>query len=544
MNKRFKLSSLFALLLVTALALSGCNTFSGTSGGGGKQVLNLVELQEPPNLDSAKSTDTVSATLLNNIMEGLYRVGKDGNPVLGIAAAAPQVSPDKKTYTFKLRDAKWSDGKPVTAHDFEYAWKRALDPKTASEYAYILYPVKNAEAFNMGKAKADDVGVKALDDKTLQVTLEQPIPYFLDLLTFPTYLPQRQDIVEKFGEKYALEAKNMVYDGPFVLTSWVHNQSFSVKKNDNYWDKNTVKLQQVNWQIVKDGGTQINLYNTGKLDFTYLPTEFTAKYKNNKDVFNIKESSSWYLEMNQTEKLFQNSKIREAIGLAIDKKTLTDKVEQNGSIPAGGIVPPSIKASGFDDKKKYREVNQDKVQYDPAKAKQLWQEGLKELGMTQDQVPPIHILGDDTTGAKKDLAYLQDQLQRNLGAKIVIDSVPFKERLERGKHQQFDLLYSGWNADYNDPMTFLDLFTSDNSFNRGKWSNKEFDELIAKSKQNPDFKQRFNDLTKAEQILINDHGIVPLYYRTRLGLKQPKIKDWYWNSIGFEYSLKWTYIEE
>jgi oligopeptide transport system substrate-binding protein len=153
-------------------------------------------------------------------------------------------------------------------------------------------------------------------------------------------------------------------------------------------------------------------------------------------------------------------------------------------------------------------------------------------------------LGDDTTGAKKDLAYLQDQLQRNLGAKIVIDSVPFKERLERGKHQQFDLLYSGWNADYNDPMTFLDLFTSDNSFNRGKWSNKEFDELIAKSKQNPDFKQRFNDLTKAEQILINDHGIVPLYYRTRLGLKQPKIKDWYWNSIGFEYSLKWTYIEE
>jgi oligopeptide transport system substrate-binding protein len=545
MNKRLKLTSLFAILLVTALVLSGCNMFGGTSNGGGKEVLNLILRDEPPNLDSAKSTDVISFTLLNNVMEGLYRVGKDGNPVLGLAAADPQVSPDKKTYTFKLRDAKWSDGKPVTAHDFEYAWKRALDPKTASEYAYILYPVKNAEAYNMGKAKADDVGVKALDDKTLQVTLEQPIPYFLDLLTFPTYLPQRQDIVEKYGDKYALEAKNMVFDGPFVLTSWVHNQSLSAKKNDNYWDKNTVKLQQVNWQIVKDGATQINLYNTGKVDFTYLPTEFTDKYRNNPDIFTIKESSSWYLEMNQTEKLFQNEKIREAVSLAIDKKTMTDKVEKNGSIPAGGIVPPDIKASGLDDKKKYREINPDKVQYDPAKAKQLWQEGLKELGMTQDQVPPLHLLGDDGTGAKKDLAYMQDQLQRNLGAKIVIDSVPFKERLEREKHQQFDIAYSGWGADYNDPMTYLDLFTSDNSFNRGKWSNKEFDQLIAKSKQNPDFKQRFYDLSKAEQILINqDHGIAPLYYRTRLGLKKPKIKDWYWHTIGPEYSLKWAYVQE
>jgi len=537
MGKRWKFSSLIALLLATALVLSACSFGGGQTEGG--KVLNLTELQEPPNLDSAKTTDTVSFTILNNVMEGLYRLDKDGNPVLGMAAEEPKVSEDQKTYTFKIRDAKWSDGKPVTAKDFEYSWKRALDPATASEYAYILYPVLNAEKYNTGKGSADEVGVKALDDKTLEVKLEVPIPYLKDLLTFPTYLPQREDIVKKHGQKYALEAKNIVYNGPFVLSDWKHNQSFQYKKNTNYWDNKAVKLDTVNVQIVKDLATSVNLYKTGKVDFTELSTEFADAYKNDPEKFVIRESSSWYLEMNQTKDFFKNKKIRQAISLAIDKKTFTDNVLKTGSIPSGAITPPDIKAN---ESKKFRELSKSEAQFDPKKAKQLYEEGLKELGITDPG--KLELVGDDTTGAKKSLEYIKEQLRVNLGLNVDIVSLPFKERLERGKSGRFDILISGWGADYNDPMTYLDLFTTGNSFNRGKWSNSEFDELIKKSKTNPNFEERLQDLIKAEQILTEDVGIAPLYYRSRLGLKKPYIKDWTWHIIGPQYSLKWADVQK
>ena len=540
MRRRIKLSSLLSLVLVAALVLTACSFGGGTETKSG-QVLNLTELQEPPNLDSAKTTDVVSFMILGNTQEGLYRLDKDSKPVLGMAAKEPEVSEDNLKWTFTLRDAKWSDGKPVTAHDFEDAWKRALDPKTASEYAYILYPIKGAEAYNTGKGSADDVGVKALDDKTLEVVLERPIPYFKDLLCFATFLPQRQDIVEKYGDKYALEANTLVYNGPFILSDWKHNQSFQMKKNPDYWENEVVKLEEINWQIVKDNSTQINLYNTGKLDFAYLNSEFIDAFKDDPNTFSIYDGSSWYLEMNQTKDFFKNKKIRQAISLAIDKETFVNSILKNGSIPSGGLVPPFIKASGIDDNKKYRDLVKLDPQFNPEKAKQLWQEGLKELGL--EQAPTIELLGDDTSAAKQSLQFIQEQLRVNLGANVQITSVPFKERLERGKNQRFDLLISGWGPDYNDPMTFLDLFTTGNAFNRGKYSNPEYDQLIQKSKENGDFKERFQDLKKAEEILINDAGIAPLYYRTKIAVKKPFIKDWYWSPIGPEYTLKWASVD-
>ncbi|MBA4493729.1 peptide ABC transporter substrate-binding protein [Paenactinomyces guangxiensis] len=538
MSKRLKFSSLLAILLVASLVLSACN-FSGDSGGAsGKQVLNLTDTAEPPNLDSAKSTDVASFTILNNTMEGLYRPDKDDKPILGMAAEEPKISEDKKTYTFKIRDAQWSDGKPVTAHDFEYAWKRALDPKTASEYAYILYPVLNAEKFNTGKGSRDEVGVKALDDKTLEVKLEQPIPYFKDLLSFPTYMPQRQDIVEKFGDKYALEAKNLVFNGPFILSDWKHEKSFQYKKNDKYWDKSTVKLAEVNVNIVKDNATSVNLYKTKKVDYSPLGSDFIDAYKGKPDVFTIPELSSWYLELNQTKPLFKNKKIRQAIAMAIDKKTLTESVLKNGSVPANGIVPPETQAN---DKQKFSEVTQANVEYNPQKAKQLFQEGLKELGMTSPG--KVELLTQDTSQAKKDAEFFKEQLRVNLGLDVSITAVPFKERLQRSKDGKFDIVYSGWGADYNDPMTFLDIFITGSSYNRGKWSNSEYDALIKKSQSNPNFEERLQDLIKAEKIFIDDAGVVPLYYRSRLALKQPYIKDWPWHLKGPEYSLKWAHIE-
>jgi oligopeptide transport system substrate-binding protein len=539
MSKRIKLSSFLAMILAGALVLSACNFGGGQKGAGtAEQALTLTTTAEPPNLDSAKSTDAASFTILNNVMEGLYRVGINDQLEPGMADGEPQVSADKKTYTIKLKDAKWSDGKPVTAHDFEYAWKRALDPKTASEYAYILYPVLNAEEYNTGKAKAEDVGVKALDDKTLEVKLKAPIPYFKDLLAFPTYLPQRKDIVEKFGDKYALEASNLVYNGPFVLSEWKHEQSFTYKKNENYWDKNTVKLNKVTVNVVKDGVTGVNLFETGKVDFTTLPGELVDKYKNNSNVFTIKESTVWYLEMNQTKPFFKNKKVRQAFMLAFDRKALTDNLLKNGSIPANGLVPPDIKAN---DQKKFRELTNLPLEFNAQKAKQLLQEGLKELGMSAP--PKLEILTGDTTAAKRDAEFFKEQLRVNLGIEATITSVPFKERLERSKNGRFDLHYGGWGADYNDPMTYIDVFITGSSYNRGKWSNAEYDQLVAKSKNNANFEERLQDLIKAEKILIDEAGVVPLYFRSQLGLKKPYIKDWKWHVIGPEYSLKWAHVE-
>lgn len=542
MMKKRKLISFLSLTLVASLVFSACN-FGGTqTGPADPNTLVMTEKSEPPNLDSAKSTDSASFIILGNAMEGLYRNAKDGKSVVPALAEKTEISDDKLTYTFKLRDAKWSDGVPVKAQDFEYAWKRALNPETASEYAFILDPIKNASEYNAGKAKAEDVGIKVIDDKTLQVTLKQPTPYFLDLLAFITYLPQRQDIVEKHGKKYATEANTMVYNGPFKLTQWNHNKNYVMEKNDQYWDKDTVKLQKIDTKILKEDAALVNAYETGQVQFAELSGDFIERYKDSPDVVTIVEPSSWYMEMNQTQDFFKNKKIRQAINLAVDKKTLVEGVLKNGSVPAGGLIPPGIKGNGTKEPDKiYREQFKADPQYDPAKAKQLFNEGLKELGLTK--APVVEMVTDDTPNAKRSAEFFKEQLAKNIGLQVNINSVPFKQRLELGKTGQFDLLLSGWNGDYNDPMTFIDLFMTGQPYNRGKWSNKEFDALVTKSRANGDFEQRLQDIAKAEQILIDEVGIVPLYYRSRSFLVKPEVQDLVLQQFGEDYSYKWAFIK-
>lgn len=263
-----KLSLFLVLLLAVTTFLAACggnnDTAKDKDGSANKpdekkeQVLNLLETQEIPTLDPALATDEVSFIVLNNVMEGLYRLGKDNKPVPGVAESY-EVSQDGKVYTFKLRkDAKWSNGDPVTAHDFVFAWRRVLDPKTASEYAYIMYDIKNAEEINQGKLPVDQLGVKALDDYTLQVELKNPVPYFVSLTVFSSFMPQNEKFVKSQGEKYGLEANTTLYNGPFVLSEWKHEQGWTYKKNPNYWDKDNVKLETINVKVVKDTATAVN----------------------------------------------------------------------------------------------------------------------------------------------------------------------------------------------------------------------------------------------------------------------------------------------
>ncbi len=326
MKKKFSFLLVLLLALSTFLAACGGNDKTdkeGTTGdNGGKetpakeQVLNLLEGSEIPSMDSTLATDQVSFEVMNNVYEGLYRLGEDDKAVLGMAADEPQVSEDGKTYTFKIRDAKWSNGDPVTAQDFVYGWKKVLNPDTGAEYAYIMYDVKNAAKVNAGDLPVDDLGVKAIDDKTLEVQLEAPVPYFKALLSFATFYPQNQKFVESQGDKYGLEADTAVYNGPFTLSEWKHEQSFQLSKNDSYWDADKVKLKEVNFNIVKDTATGVNLYETKKADIVGLSAEFVDKYKSDENFKTRADTAVYFLRLNQKNEVIANVNARKAIDMA------------------------------------------------------------------------------------------------------------------------------------------------------------------------------------------------------------------------------------
>ncbi|MGG2952325.1 peptide ABC transporter substrate-binding protein [Geobacillus stearothermophilus] len=549
MKKRFSLFLALLLALSTFLAACGGGGDDNAQGGQGgekpaekkEQVLNLLESQEIPSLDSALATDQVSFIVLNNVMEGLYRLGKDNKPVPGVAESYT-VSEDGKTYTFKLRqDAKWSNGDPVTAHDFVFAWRRVLDPKTKAEYAYIMYDIKNAAAVNTGKLPVDQLGVKALDDYTLQVELENPIPYFISLTVFGTFMPQNEKFVKAQGDKYGLEANTTLYNGPFVLSEWKHEQGWTYAKNPNYWDKDTVKLEKINVKVVKETATMVNLYDTKKADRVILSAEFVDKYKNDKNFHTYLEPSIFWLRMNTKKEPLNNVNARKAIAMAIDKEAMVNTLFNNGSVVANYAVPKDFVTGP--DGKDFRDANGDLVSYNVDEAKKLWEQAKKELG--KDKFT-IELLNFDDDVAKKVGEYLKEQLEKNLpGLTINIKQQPFAQKLKLESNMQYDLSFSGWGPDYQDPMTFLDLWTTNNPHNQTGWSNAEYDKLIkdAKTTLLGDLQARWDAMLKAEKILFEEMPIAPLYQRGRAYLQREYVKDIVIHSFGGDYSYKWAYIE-
>ncbi|MFC4077557.1 peptide ABC transporter substrate-binding protein [Salinithrix halophila] len=537
MKKRF--CAWTACLFLMATLLTACSNPFGEAkdGSGDKQVLNLVENSEPVNLDTARLIDDSSVKIMNNVMEGLMRLDQDNQPQPAMAKGLPEISSDRRTYTFKIREAEWSDGKPVRAQDFEYAWKRALDPKIQSEYAYILYPLLNAEKYNKGEVGADEVGVKALNDHTLQVRLEKPIPYFLSLTAFITYLPQRQDIVEKYGDQYAKEDENMVFNGPFKLAEWTHENSYRYKKNDRYWDRDRVSLDTINVQIVQDHSTAISLYQANKADVVALDSQLVGAFENSKEFVRVDSGTVYFLRYNTVNDFLSNADIRRAISMAVDREELVDKVLKDDT-PAGGMVPPPIRGYGG---RLFRDQTEEKVKYDPEKAKELLEKGMDDLGI--DTMPTIDLLtyNDDR---KKVAVLIQEQLKRILGLNVRIDPQPQKQKFELEKAGNFQLSLVRWTGDYDDPMTFLDMWHSNNPINFGHWKNTEFDSLIDRSKDTVDYRQREVNLIKAEKLLVDDAGVAPLYYERESYLHKPRVKNLYRHPVLAKYSLKWVSIQK
>ncbi|MDM5463485.1 MULTISPECIES: peptide ABC transporter substrate-binding protein [Bacillus cereus group] len=563
-KKMKKLTAVVVPVLAMSVALTACSGSGGekktttTSNSGeekksdikyaAKQVLNRTENQEIPTMDTSKSTDTLGAQILGNTMEGLYRLDKDNKPIPAAAESSTK-SEDGKKYTFKLRkDAKWSNGDPVTAKDFVFGWQRLLDKNTAAEYAFIAYYIKNAEAINKGEKPATELGAKAVDDYTLEVELEKPVPYFLNLLAFPSYYPLNEKFVKEKGDKFGLEADTTVYNGPFVMSSWKHEQGWQLKKNDKYWDNKTVKLEEINYSVVKEVATKVNLYDTGSIDFTLLSGEFVDKYKSNKDEYGeYAESSTFFLRLNQKrngqDTPLKSKKLREAIALSVDKKGLANVILNNGSKATDQLVPKGL-ATGPDGKD-YQDTFKNGLKQDTKKAAAAWEEAKKELG--KDQVT-IELLSYDDGTAKKIADYVKDQIEKNLkGVTINTKIQPFKQKLKLESAQDYEISYAGWSPDYADPMTFIDMFDSKSPYNQMSYSNPKYDEMVQKAGNEllSDPKKRWETLGKAEKLFLEeDAGLVPLYQTGRSYVMKPNVKGIVKHNISPEYSFKWAYVTE
>ncbi|HFK1498272.1 MULTISPECIES: peptide ABC transporter substrate-binding protein [Bacillus] len=564
-KKMKKFTAVVAPVLAMSMALTACSGSGGekksttTSSGGGeekkseikyaaKQVLNRTENQEIPTMDVSKSTDTLGSQILGNTMEGLYRLDKDNKPIPAAAESSTK-SEDGKKYTFKLRkDAKWSNGEPVTAKDFVYAWQRLLDKNTAAEYAFIAYYIKNAEAINKGEKPLTDLGAKAVDDYTLEVELEKPVPYFLNLMAFPSYYPLNEKFVKEKGDKFGLEADTTLYNGPFVMASWKHEQGWQLKKNDKYWDNKTVKLEEINYSVVKEVATKVNLYDTGSIDFTLLSGEFVDKYKSNKEEYGeYSEASTFFLRLNQKrngqDTPLKSKKLREAIALSIDKKGLANVILNNGSKATDQLVPKGL-ATGPDGKD-YQDTFKNGLKYDPKKGAAAWEAAKKELG--KDQVT-IELLSYDDGTAKKIADYFKDQIEKNLkGVTVNTKIQPFKQKLKLESAQDYEISFAGWSPDYSDPMTFIDMFESKSPYNQMSYSNPKYDEMVKKAGNElmSDAKKRWETLGKAEKLLLEeDAGMVPLYQTGRAYVMKPNVKGIVKHNISPEYSFKWAYVTE
>ncbi|AWF95848.1 peptide ABC transporter substrate-binding protein [Weissella cibaria] len=532
-----------SVLLSTAVILGSGLTIVAHAAT--DKTINWTESADLSTLDPSTVQELVSDDAITASGDGLYRNDASGKPQLSLAQSVDK-SADGLTYTFKLRNGiKWANGDPITAQDFVYGWQRTVNPKTKSVYAYLYSGIKNADAINKGQDKTlNDLGVKALDDQTLQVTLEKPLPQLTAELTMPEFFPQNQKFEEKVGKKYATTSTDAISAGPFIVKGWNgSSNSYELVKNPNYWDAKSVKTPKITVQTVKDQNTGYNLYKQGKVDFTTLSSDQVRASQKRSDYKVIPTAATRYLELNERRvPAFKNAKVRQAISYAINRDQLANHVLRGTATPATTFTATRLaKVPGTtEDFAKDAQVK-GAIAYNEAKAKSLFKAGLQETGTSKLN---LQVLTDDSDASKNTAEFLQSQLQKLPGLKISVKEVPAKQRiaLTTGS-RKFDIAISNWMADYADPSTFLDLYTSDSSFNDGGWSSATFDaaEKAAKTTDVNDDSKRFADYKIAEQTIEKDAGVVPLYYASSATLFRTSVKGVVANTTGAQYDWKWAY---
>lgn len=525
-----------------ALLLSACGSSSSSSD---KQTFTMPTDSELSTVDLSKSTALGTFDALNNTNEGLYRLGNNSKPETALATKLTQTN-GGKTYTIDIRhNTKWSNGDTVTAKDFVYSWRRTVNPKTASQYSYLFSGIKNADSIMDGKTSPTQLGIQATGKYQLKINLEQQIPYFKLLLGFPVFFPQNEKVVNKYGSAYGTTSAKMVYNGPFKLTNWNGTgTTWTLKKNNTYWDKKAVKLSAVKYQVVKDNQTALNQYNSKKLIGAPLTGNQAKNLKNNKDLISRPQSSSYYLALNQKKALFKNLKIRQAISMAVDRDQIANKVLGDGSIVNGSFVSKGLATNPKTGKDFTADIAKTSVMtYNAKKAQQLWKEGLKETGISN---PSFTITASDSEAGKKVAEYLQSDLQKNLpGLKVSVQNIPFRTMLARQASHSYEVTLASWFADFSDPITFLNILTKGNPSNISGWSNSQYDQLIKASSTTDanNASKRWDDMVQAQNILLKDQGITPLYQSSAPWLLNQNVKDIVYNSAGANYNFKTAYMK-
>ncbi|WP_240397550.1 peptide ABC transporter substrate-binding protein [Lactobacillus crispatus] len=546
-----KLKGVLAGVVTISLGmlLAACGNGNSSSKSAAQSgTLNLSTTAPLDTIDISKSTGFGQT---GNVFESFYRLGKNGKPTAGLAKTGT-VSKDGKTWTFKIRDSKWSNGDPIVAQDFVYSWKRSLNPKTASPYAYLFSGVKNADAIIAGKKSPNALGISAPDKKTVVVKLNRQIAYFRVLMAYPLFGPQNEKVVKKYGNRYATKAQYQVYSGPFKIKGWNGtNDTWSFVKNNDYWDKKVVKLNKIHYQVVKSNNTGYQLYQQGKLDLTPLSSEQVKNLKSNNDFTQYPYSLVRFLLYNFKDKnavnrkALNNKNIRLALSLSIDRDIVTKKVLGNGSTLPKGFVANDLAANpktGIDFAKEQAVKNT--VDYNPALAKKYWQKGLQEIG--QKSLTFDVLSSNDEADSDQLTQYLQSQWTKELkGIKINITNIPDKSTTSRAHQGNFDIYLSQWGGDFNDPMTFMQIPMTGTSYNYGKWSNSEYDNLVKKAgnqdANNPDI--RWNDLISAAKIVNSNQAITPIYQQTTAYLQNKRVHGIIHNTAGTQWSYKYAYVD-
>lgn len=534
---------------VALLGTTGCGIFGDSEesrqqggGGGGGNSFSYNLQADIADLNTTTTTDNVSFQVLNNVMEGLYRLDENEQPQPAQAEGV-EVSEDQLTYTFTLRDGiRWSNGEPVTAQDFRYAWLRAIDPETAGQYSFIVSEnIKGAPEFSAGEGSQDNVAIETPDERTLRVTLTQPTPYFLGLTSFITYFPQNQQFTEEQGGEYAQSADALLYNGPYALTEYNPANGVVMEKNKEYWDAQNVAVQRVDCRIVKEVGTAVNLYESGELDATELESEYVNQYRDTEAFDTIVNYATFFICMNQENPVFQNANIRKAIQIGFDREALANEILNDGSVGAQGYVPPGMNSNGPDNRP-FREVVTDVLgSFDPDQARELYQQGVQELG----QEPTITLTTDDTSKARDSGTFLQSQFRDNLGANVELKQLPFDQRLEVTQAGDYDFYMGGWYGDYNDPMTFLDLWTTESSFNDARFSSRQYDDLVNSAKGEANLERRLDLMAQAERVLIDEQAVLgPVYHEGVSRVVRPKIQNLVLHPYGAEVEFKYASIEQ
>ncbi|MFJ7950467.1 peptide ABC transporter substrate-binding protein [Lysinibacillus sp. NPDC096418] len=558
-NKKFLL---LTVLAVFSIVLAACgfggetaekpkedNNDSDTTETTSSKELNLVIPSEPPSLHPQLATDNTSGAVLTNVFEGLTRLNDESKPEAAMAESW-EISDDLLTYTFKLRDAQWSNGDPVVASDFVYAWKWALNPNNLSEYSSLLYAIKGGEAYNLYDTKkgteeefaklGDAIGVKAEDEKTLVVTLENPTPYFLELTAFKTYFPLNQKVVEGNDKWYTNADENYVTNGPFKLDTWKHNNSIVLKKNADYWDAASVALETVNIGMVEDETTAATKFKAGEIDYLGSPFQTVALdaidgFKADGSLQIVDYAALYNYKLNTTDKFTGNANIRKALTLAIDRQTLVDNITKGEQKPALGMVPSAI--AGFEEDRGYFKDN------DMEGAKAALEAGMKELGITDPSEITINISYNTSEAHGAIAQFIQEGWSKNLGITVGLDNSEWQVYLEKLNVLDYQAGRLGWIADYNDAYTFLEMYsTADNGNNDTGWENAEYNALMKQSVAETDSAKRLEIMKKAESIAVAEFPVAPIYYYTNLYVKNEKVSNMFPNALG-DIQLKSVDVE-